>query len=171
MLRPIAENQSAIILALIILNLGLGAVLLMFVRRFTRFQARWRQLLVGVSGSDLETLLEDHLEQRTLLAERVTEIEKFVKVLDDKARHSKRHLGVVRFDAFPDVGGEQSFALAVYDDEGNGAVLSSLVGRTDSRVYCKRMERGKSEIELSEEEKRAVQYAAEKTLSPRAAIR
>lgn len=81
---------------------------------------------------------------------------------------SKRHLGLVRFDAFEDVGGSQSFALALYDDHGNGAVLNGLIGRTDCRVYCKPLVSGRSDRTLSQEESRAVEEAA--SSSPKAVI-
>jgi hypothetical protein len=67
--------------------------------------------------------------------------------------------GIVRFDAFVDVGGEQSFALALLDDRGTGLVLSNIYGRQDSRLYVKEMVDGHSEKQLSDEEKDAVEIA------------
>jgi hypothetical protein len=65
----------------------------------------------------------------------------------------------VRYDAFEDVGGAQSFALALYDDQGNGAVMNGIVGRTDCRVYCKPLVAGRSPHNLSQEESRAISEA------------
>ncbi len=67
--------------------------------------------------------------------------------------------GMVRFDAFVDVGGEQSFALALLDDKGTGLVLSNIYGRQDSRMYVKEMVDGQSDKPLSDEEKNAVGLA------------
>ncbi len=67
-----------------------------------------------------------------------------VDMLEEKMDGSKRHLGIVRYDAFDDVGGAQSFALALYDDRGDGVVVSSLVGRADCRVYGKPLRSGRS---------------------------
>lgn len=72
---------------------------------------------------------------------------------------SKRHVGLVRYDAFEDVGGSQSFALAIYDDEGNGAIVNSIIGRAECRVYCKPLLNGRSERDLSQEEQRAIREA------------
>lgn len=66
---------------------------------------------------------------------------------------------MVRYDAFEEVRGNQSFAMALYDDQGNGVVLSGIVGRTDSRVYCKPLVNGRSERNLSQEEQRAIEEA------------
>lgn len=74
---------------------------------------------------------------------------------------AKRHVGLVKYDAFEDVGGSQSFALALYDDKGDGALITSLVGRSDCRVYCKPLIGGKSERSLSQEEQRAIREAVQ----------
>jgi len=70
-----------------------------------------------------------------------------------------QRVGFVRFNAFEDVGGEQSFALALLDANENGVVLSNLLSRVDSRAYAKAIGAGSSEHTLSEEEKEAVRKA------------
>jgi hypothetical protein len=68
-------------------------------------------------------------------------------------------IGLVRFDAFEDAGGAQSFALALVDDDGDGIVLSSLHSRPTTRVYVKAIRRGVADAPLSDEEARALQDA------------
>lgn len=70
-----------------------------------------------------------------------------------------RHVGVVRYDAFRDMGGHMSFSLALLDDRRNGIVLSVLNGRDGSRGYAKAIQGGKSTSPLSEEEQEAVAQA------------
>ena len=67
--------------------------------------------------------------------------------------------GLIRFDAFEDAGGAQSFALALVDDDGDGVVLSSLHSRPTTRVYVKAIRRGVADAPLSAEEARALQDA------------
>ena len=69
------------------------------------------------------------------------------------------HLGLVRFDAFEDAGGAQSFALALIDDDGDGIVLTSLHSRQATRLYIKGVRRGVADSPLSGEEVRAMQNA------------
>jgi len=69
------------------------------------------------------------------------------------------HIGVVRFDAFEDAGGAQSFALALLDDSGDGIVLTSLHSRPTTRLYIKAIRSGAADAPLSEEETRALQEA------------
>ncbi len=69
------------------------------------------------------------------------------------------NVGVVRFDAFDDVGGEQSFAIVMLDSAKNGVAFSSLYGRQDSRVYAKAIYGGQGERPLSTEEQQALSKA------------
>lgn len=65
-------------------------------------------------------------------------------------------IGLVRFDAFEDTGGAQSFALALVDDHGDGVVLTSLHARAATRVYIKSIRRGVADTPLSREEEAAL---------------
>ena len=56
-----------------------------------------------------------------------------------------QRVGMARFDAFDDVGGEQSFALALLDANNTGVVVTSLYGRQDCRVYIKGINKGEGE--------------------------
>jgi hypothetical protein len=69
------------------------------------------------------------------------------------------HVGLVRFDAFDDTGGGQSFALALVDEDGDGVVLTSLHSRQSTRLYIKGVRRGVADAPLSGEEVRALQSA------------
>jgi hypothetical protein len=69
------------------------------------------------------------------------------------------HFGLVRFDAFDDTGGHQSFALALIDDDGDGLVLTSLHSRQTTRLYIKGVRRGVPDAPLSSEEVRALHSA------------
>jgi len=128
--------------------------------KLRRWQSRWAVLLQASQGQSLEGMLEEHLYERRDTLEKLRSAEARIAVLESKMETSKRHLGLVRYDAFDDVGGTQSFALAVYDDLGDGAVITSLVGRADCRVYGKSLNRLRSERSLSREEQLAIEDAA-----------
>jgi hypothetical protein len=79
-----------------------------------------------------------------------------------------RHVGLLRYDAFEDVGGRLSFSCALLDDHGSGVVVTSINGRQDTRVYAKPITEGKSQYNLSEEEEEAIRQAL---AGPREAVR
>ncbi len=91
----------------------------------------------------LESMSAEHTEKMTRLAEC---IQKF---------------GMVRFNAFDDIGGEQSFALVLLDGNNSGVAISSLYSRQDARLYAKGIVNGEAERPLSGEEQRALRMALE----------
>lgn len=82
-----------------------------------------------------------------------------VAALRAEAADSLRHLAVVRYDAFGDMGGKLSWSAAVLDDHGNGLVLTSIHGRSDARSYAKSIADWQCDQALSPEETDAVQHA------------
>jgi hypothetical protein len=70
-----------------------------------------------------------------------------------------RHVSVVRYDAFGDMGGRLSFTAALLDDAGDGLVITSIHGRSEARTYAKGVKGGKSEQTLSPEEEQAITLA------------
>ncbi len=82
--------------------------------------------------------------------------------LEAVARRSLTRVGFVRFDAFPDVGSELSYALAVLDEDGNGFVLSSIYSREEVRTYAKAVRNFAADKELSDEERRALNIARDR---------
>ena len=79
-----------------------------------------------------------------------------------------RHVGLVRYDAFEDVGGRLSFSCALLDDHGTGVVMTSINGRQDTRVYAKPITEGRSAYNLSGEEEEAIRQAQ---AQPREAVK
>jgi hypothetical protein len=77
-----------------------------------------------------------------------------------------QNVGFVRFDAFPDVGSEQSYALAVVDDRGDGFLVSSIYSREEVRTYAKAVANFSADRELSAEERRALDIAKTQAQGP-----
>lgn len=73
-----------------------------------------------------------------------------------------RHVAVVRYDAFGDMGGALSFSVALLDDAGDGLLLTSINARSETRTYCKAVRAGASEQTLSPEESEALDEAMER---------
>ena len=93
------------------------------------------------------------------LPEDVLGLRQEVAALRAEARDALRHLAVVRYDAFGDMGGHLSWSLAVVDDGGNGVVLTSIHGRNDARSYAKSVVGWTCEQQLSPEEAEAIAAA------------
>ena len=81
-------------------------------------------------------------------------------------RQALRHVAVVRYDAFGDMGGRLSFSAAVIDDHGDGLVFSSIHARGESRTYAKGVVGGTSDATLTPEEQQALAAARTGKESP-----
>lgn len=121
-------------------------------------------LMTGRGGADLEATLMDYVA-------RMDQVEQVARAVDERSGRIEarqpyllQHIGVVRFNPFPDKGGDQSFVVALLDDHADGVVLSGLHSRSDSRVYAKPVARGQSNYTLTGEEKEAIARA----MGPRA---
>jgi hypothetical protein len=82
-----------------------------------------------------------------------------VQALRVEVSDALRHLAVVRYDAFGDMGGHLSWSMALLDDGGNGVVLTSIHGRSEARTYAKNIASWSCDQPLSPEEDEAVKFA------------
>ena len=93
------------------------------------------------------------------LPEDVHGLRQEVAALKAENADALRHLSVVRYDAFGDVGGHLSWSLALLDDAGHGVVLTSIHGRSEARTYAKSISSWSCEQQLSPEEEEAIEHA------------
>jgi len=93
------------------------------------------------------------------LRDDVADLDRTLTHTRNELSQALRHVSVVRYDAFGDLGGRFSFSAAMIDDSGDGIVLTSIHGRTETRTYIKGISGGKSDIELSPEESESLRLA------------
>ena len=93
------------------------------------------------------------------LPEDVHGLRQEVAALRAEGSDALRHLAVVRYDAFGDMGGHLSWSLAVLDDAGHGVVLTAIHGRSEARTYAKSIAGWTCEQQLSPEEEEAISVA------------
>jgi hypothetical protein len=144
------------LVVLVVLQFGVVMALSSRVNRLSRMV---RSLLTGPDGADLETMLQQCLQASDRALERGDELENRLIAIATEMRGCVQHVGLVRFDAYGDVSGEQSFSLALLDGLNNGAIITGLFGRMDSRCYGKAVVDGVTEQALSEEEGQALHMA------------
>ena len=122
-------------------------------------EKRLKRFFVGKKAKDLEdtlVILENNIKE---LKEAKEKTEKEIVEINTKLRKSIRGLETVRFNPFPDQGSNQSFAIGMLNEENDGIVLSSLYSRERMSIFAKPIKNGKSEYELTNEEKEAITKA------------
>jgi len=120
---------------------------------------RLKRLFRGAKGRDIEGVIIALGKELEGLKVSRSRTEEYLKDIERRLRKSVQQVGIVRFNPFNDSGGDQSFVIALLDENGNGVVFSSLYSREHVRVYAKPIEEGKSRYPLSEEEKQAIEKA------------
>ncbi|MFH1737309.1 MAG: DUF4446 family protein [Actinomycetota bacterium] len=145
-----------ILTALVILLLvwvGLISYNLGLLRRSQRILTR------GMTDSNLAEILAQHFVRTDSLEDRIAQLEHNVAALHDIQLGAVQRIGLVRYDAFRDMGGELSFALALLDERGDGVVVSTITGRQDNRTYVKQVKGGQTDVSSSAEEDEAIKQA------------
>jgi hypothetical protein len=122
-------------------------------------QQRESLLIVGGDDPNLSAALENLVSRLTETTARTERLVARTEQIDAALAHAVQGVGLVRFRAFQDTGGDQSFALALADGEGNGVVISALYGRGKTRIYAKPVQGWLSPKSLGEEEEQALAEA------------
>ena len=103
--------------------------------------------------------LREILAQFKGLEENFEKISEELENLKKESKFSVQKIGIVRYNPFSEVGGDQSFSIALLNGNNDGIVITSLYAREENRVYGKPIKAGVSEYSLSEEEKQAIEKA------------
>ncbi len=118
-----------------------------------------RILSRGMTDSSLQDILAKHFIRVDGLEDRIGHLENDLDVLHNLQLNAVQRIGLIRYDAFDDMGGELSFALALLNEHGDGIVMSTITGRQENRTYTKQVIKGRAAIQSSTEENAAIKQA------------
>jgi len=124
-----------------------------------RTEKRLKKFFTGKKGRDLEEsiiILEEDISKLKSAKEKT---EKEIIEINKKLKKSIRGLETIRFNPFPDQGSNQSFAVGMVNEDGDGVVFSSLYSRERMSIFAKPIKNGKSDYELTTEEKNVLEKA------------
>jgi len=143
---------------LVLISLGLAGLALLFSATGSGKRGRDAQGR-GRLGGALRGVLARQARAIQRLEQAVATLYETDSRQKDLIEGAVRRVGLIRYDAFEDVGGRLSFSCALLDERGNGVVVTSINGRQDTRVYAKPIAEGKSAYNLSVEEEEAIRQA------------
>lgn len=153
---------TALLLAFIGLTLLNFILTYVLIQKTKTVSKKDQSLMQEAREKGLEPLIRSNLLKMEEVQKQYDEVKFFEQKLLEMLPPCLQKVGLVRFNAFSDIGGDQSFALALLDGKDRGIIISSLYGRNEARVYAKPVESGKSSYPLSEEEQKALMLAANK---------
>lgn len=152
--------DMGIVLILVILVLIL--ILLYMVKlsfKISRFMNKYKMFMRGKDAMSLEKAFEKRFADVDSLTEAVKYQSDELYKMKEIQKMTLNKTAIVKYDAFKDVGGKLSFALAMLDKENSGFVLNAIHSREGCYTYIKEIVKGESYIVLGEEEKEALRQA------------
>lgn len=145
-------------IAIFLIILFIGFLILIF--KFSTLNKKYKDFMQKLgNGKNLEEDLETYMYRVNKVEQQNNEITNQLEALDQELIKCIKKVGMVRYNAFKDVGSNLSFTLALLNEKNDGIVLNGIYAREMSNIYAKPIENGKSKYTLSEEEVQAIQKA------------
>lgn len=153
-----------IYLTLILLLVAFIIIIILFARQ-NALMKKYRSFMRGRGGRSIEDLLKTRIDEIDKLKENDAYISKRLKSLERSVLKSYQKCGIVKYDAFKEMGGKLSFAYAMLNEENSGFIINSIHSREGCYTYIKEIIKGESFIALSEEENEAFELARQVGIS------
>ena len=149
----------------IILIFVLGVLLIVLVymikisKKMSRFIKKYKMFMRGMDGASLERAFAARFNQMDLLEENSRNHMEEIRKIKEVQNITLNKVAIVKYDAFKEMGGKLSFALAMLDKENNGFVMNAIHSSDGCYTYVKEIVKGESYVVLGEEEKEALRQA------------
>lgn len=155
----IGLDPDYIIIGLVVVVLFMLILLIVNMVQISQLKKRYTIFMSGKDAKNLEDTLMQRLNQVDQLLKANEENEKNIKVILDSMKYDFRKIGLVKYDAFNEMGGKLSFSLALLNKGDDGFVLNAVHSREGCYTYIKEIIGGNAITILSEEEKEALEMA------------
>ena len=152
-------HSDYVIIGLAVITLILLILYIVNIVQMNQLKKRYRIFMSGKNAKNLEKTLIERLDQVDALMEANAENKKVIQDLFSKTKLTFQKVGLVKYDAFHEMGGKLSFSLALLNEVNDGFVLNAVHSREGCYTYVKDIIAGNSVILLSPEEKEALEIA------------
>lgn len=156
---------------IILLGINFLIILILFFmilssrKKIKKLKNKYYKFMNGLSGANIEEVIEDCIDKTNGVIGKNRELEYQLNTIKRNMYYCVQKIGVVRYNAFDNVGSDLSFSIALMDNNDDGVVLSSLYSRESSSTYAKPVAGGKSKHALSAEEIKAIDLARRSHIS------
>ena len=158
-IMEIVRSDTFLLIVAGIMLILLLSLCVLFIK-FSKLNKKYKEFMIKLgNGKNLEEDLETYMYRVEKVESQNGEITNHIKTLDNEIAKCIKKVGMVRYNAFKDVGSDLSFSLALLNDNNDGIVLNGIYSREMSNIYAKPIEKGKSTYTVSEEEAQAIQKA------------
>lgn len=159
-LAGLSFDPGILIIGMFILMLLMLIYIYTLHRKQNQLDKKYRAFMRGGRGAkSLDEALQNKLQSLNKITDVNDSLNDRITRLEKSMGRSYQKMGIVKYDAFKEMGGNLSFALCLLDDNNNGFILNTMHGRESSYTYIKEIENGTAYSTLGEEEKQALQKA------------
>ena len=158
-LAKLGFDPAYIFLFLIVLIVVLFVLYVNLSLKYDRLKSSYTAFMKGKNGKNLEESILDRFSEVDTLAKITKQNRQEVKECGRKFNNTLQKVGIVKYDAFNEMGGKLSFAIAMLDGKNNGYIMNAMHSREGCYTYMKEIVGGESYVELSEEEAEALDRA------------
>ena len=153
--------------AFFLILLGIMVILLVgfiiLIAKFSKLNKKYQNFMQKLgNGKNLEEDLETYMYRVNKVESENAQIINSIEEINKEQKKCIQKIGMIRYNAFQDVGSDLSFALAMLDENNDGVVLNGIYSREMSNIYAKPIEKGKSTYTVSAEEAQAIGKAMER---------
>ncbi|NLU10415.1 MAG: DUF4446 family protein [Tepidanaerobacter acetatoxydans] len=152
----ITNNMENLLLGVIILSIITLIVFINVNIKLSKIVKKYKDLTRGMDGSNIEDILLHQTDYLKDLDNEVSDIKQAIAQLTQDNRQMIKKVYWKRYNAFPEMGSDLSFSLALLNEGNSGVVITSIYGRDENRVYLKPIVEGKSNYTLSPEEREII---------------
>ncbi len=143
----------------LIFDLIMLIVAIVLMVKLSKMKKRYKKFMAGEDGKSLENKILEQLAEIENLKNANSKNEKDIAQIKESLLDTMNKIGIVKYDAFNEMGGKLSFAVALLNDKNNGFIINAMHSREGCYTYIKEIIRGESFIALGEEEKKALDEA------------
>lgn len=158
-LETLGIDPGILILALFVLVVVLFLLVISVNMKYTRLKASYNSFMRGKDGRTLEDSIFERFEALDHLTEATLKNRQAIRTINEEMMSNFQKVGILKYDAFHEMGGKLSFALTLLDGNNSGYIINSMHSREGCYNYIKEIVKGESYIELSEEEAESLDRA------------
>ena len=158
--QTINNNVEVIILGITLFSIIIMILLIIQMVSSHKLKVKYKRFMSGSTGNDLESQILTRFSEIDQLKIDYVSSNNQIQSIEEKLSTTYQKIGVVKYDAFKEMGGKLSFVLALLDKNNNGILLNSVhSSREGCYTYLKEIINGESFLELSEDERDALKQA------------
>ena len=158
-LATLGIDPGIILIVMLLLIIALFFLYTNVTMKYNRLKSSYMTFMRGKDGKTLEDSMKERFAEVDAVLKVTKQNRQDIRDISKKLANNYQKLGIIKYDAFNEMGGKLSFAIAMLNENNNGWIMNAMHSREGCYTYVKEIVNGESFVELSEEEAEALDKA------------